>query len=146
MFDQYLRAPFGAFSESWGASAIFDPSINIVETEADVTVQAEIPGVEPDDLDITVTTNRLTIAGEKRESLDRKQNHFFQRETRHGKFVRAISLPSTVDTQQVTAEHKNGVLTVRMRKVESAAGRKVSVQSSGPADPTVQPFGNPQGL
>ena len=100
------------------------------ETANEVTVQAELPGVDPKDLDITVTGERLTISGEKREESERKDKNFHQREIRSGSFSRTIQLPAGADPQQVSAEHKNGTLTIRIKKTEQAAARKINVKAT----------------
>jgi HSP20 family protein len=129
MFDSYFREPFGAMTESFGWSSQFGPSVDIAETENEITLRAELPGVDPKDLDITVTADRITISGEKKETVDRSEQNFHHKEIRSGKFARSFSFPAGVDTQQVNAEHKNGVLTVKLKKSQQSSGRKVEVKS-----------------
>lgn len=127
LFDNFFREPLGAMSESFGFGGQFAPTLDISESDKEVTVHAELPGVDPKDLDITVTADRLTISGEKRETFEKTDKNVHQKEIRSGKFSRSVSLPSGVDTQNVVAEHKNGVLTIRLKKNEAVAGRKISV-------------------
>ena len=130
VFDSFVREPFGSMAESlgWGAGQ-FGPSVDISETDKEITLLAELPGVDPKDLDITVTADRITISGEKRETVEKTENNYHQKEIRTGKFSRSFSLPSGVDTQQVNADHKNGVLTVRLQKSQTLSGRKVEVRT-----------------
>ena len=129
VFDNYFREPFGTMTESLGWGGQFGPSVDICETDQEITLSAELPGVDPQDLDITLTADRITISGEKRETVLRAEKSYHQKETRSGRFSRTIALPSTVDTQQVNAEHKNGVLTIRLAKSQTLAGRKVEVKT-----------------
>ena len=129
VFDRFLREPWGSMSE-FGLAGQFAPSLDVSETANEVTVQAELPGVDPKDLDITVTGERLTISGEKREESEKKEKNFHHREIRSGSFSRTVQLPAGVDPQQVTAEYKNGTLTIRIKKSEQAAARKINVKTA----------------
>jgi HSP20 family protein len=130
VFDNFFREPFGAMSESLGWGGQLAPSFDVSETDKEITVQAELPGVDPKDLDITVTADRITICGEKKETVEKSEKNYHHKEIRSGKFSRSFALPSGVDTENVAADHKNGVLTVRLKKSESRAARKISVKSS----------------
>lgn len=130
LFDNFIREPFGAIGDSFAAWGQVMPPVEISETENEVTVKAEIAGVDPKDLDLTVNGDRLTISGEKRESKETKEDSYRQRETRYGRFSRSLQLPAGVDPQQVTAEHANGVLTVRIRKSPQAAAKKIPISTS----------------
>src|SRR4051794_31430815 len=83
LFDSFLREPITALSDSlsWGR---WSPMLDITQSDTAVTVRAEVPGVDPKDIDITVTGDRLTIAGEKRESIEKKNQDVCQRESRFG--------------------------------------------------------------
>ena len=129
VFDNFFREPFGSMAESFGWGGQLGPSVDISETDQEITLLAELPGVDPKDLDITVTADRITISGEKKETLEKTEKNFHQKEIRSGKFCRTIPLPAGIDTQQINAEHKNGVLTVRLKKSQTATGRKVEVKA-----------------
>jgi HSP20 family protein len=129
VFDNFVREPFGNMAESFGWGGQLGPSVDISETDKEITLLAELPGVDPKDLDITVTADRITISGEKRETVEKTDKNYHQKEIRAGKFSRSFSLPSGVDTQQINAEHKNGVLTVRLAKSQTHPGRKVEVKA-----------------
>jgi HSP20 family protein len=129
VFDSYFREPFGAMTESFGWGGQMAPSLDISETDKEIMVQAELPGVDPKDLDITVTADRITISGEKKETVEKSEKNYHHKEIRSGKFSRTVSLPSGVDTENVAADHKNGVLTVRLKKTQAAAAKKISVKS-----------------
>jgi HSP20 family protein len=127
VFDNFFREPLNAMSESFGWGGEYAPSMDLSETDKDITVHAEIPGVDPKDLDITVTGDRITISGEKKETIEKSEKNYRHKEIRSGRFSRTVTLPAEVDTQNVSAEHKNGVLTVRLKKSESAATKKIPI-------------------
>ena len=129
VFDSFVREPFGNMAESFGWGGQVGPTVDISETDQEITLLAELPGVDPKDLDITVTADRITISGEKKEFVEKTDKNYHQKEIRSGTFSRSFALPSGVDTQQVNAEHKNGVLTVRLKKSQTLPGRKVEVQA-----------------
>jgi HSP20 family protein len=129
VFDSYFREPFGAMTESFGWGGQPAPSLDVSETDKEFTVQAELPGVDPKDLEITVTADRITISGEKKETVEKTDKNYHHKEIRSGKFSRTIALPSGIDTENVAADHKNGVLTVRLKKSQAAAAKKISVKA-----------------
>jgi HSP20 family protein len=133
LFDSFLREPFGTLSDSlsdslsnWGR---WSPSLDISENETTVTVRAELPGVDPQEIEITVTGDRLSIAGEKKETVEKKDQDVHQRESRYGSFSRTLQLPAGVDSQQVTAGYANGVLTVTLQKTPAATAKKIPVKT-----------------
>jgi len=129
MFDAFTRDPWSSLSEP-GANRPWVPPVDIAENDQEVTVRAEVPGVDPKELDISVTGSRLTISGEKKETTERKEKDCYQTETRFGSFTRSVELPSDVDTSAVSAEHVNGVLTIRMKKTAAAAKKKIEVTTT----------------
>jgi HSP20 family protein len=129
MFDAFSRDPWGSISE-FGTSKAWFPAIDVAENDKVVIVRAEVPGVDPKELEITVTGDRLTLAGEKKETTERKDKDFYHSETRYGSFTRSVQLPSDVDTENVTAEHSNGVVTIKLKKTAAAASKKIQVKTS----------------
>ena len=130
LFDSFLREPFGSLSDSISSWGRWAPALDVSESDTSVIVRAELPGVDPNDLDITVTSDRLTIAGEKKETIEKTDRDVFHRESRYGSFSRTIPLPATVDQQAVNAEYTNGVLTVTLKKTPTAAAKRISVKTS----------------
>jgi HSP20 family protein len=130
LFDSFLREPFGSLSDtvtSWGRWA---PTLDVTENENAVMVRAEIPGVDPKEIDITVTGDRLTISGEKKETLEDKDREVYHRETRYGSFSRTVQLPAGVDAEKVSADYANGVLTVTLQKTPAARAKKISIKTA----------------
>jgi HSP20 family protein len=130
LFDSFLREPFGALSDSFNSWGRWSPALDVSQSDTAVTVRAEVPGVDPSDIDITVTGDRLTIAGEKKETVEKKDQDAFHRESRFGSFSRSLQLPTSVDPQQVTAEYANGVLTVTLKKTPAATAKKIPVKTN----------------
>ena len=89
--------------------------------------KAELPDISPEDIELNVNNDTLTISGEKRFSNEVKEDQFHRIERRYGAFSRSFSLPTSVDATKISAEHKNGVLTVRLPAREEAKPRQIKV-------------------
>lgn len=104
------------------------PMLDVAETDTEVILKAELPGVKPEDLDITLTGEVLTIKGEKKEEREEKARDYHWTERRYGAFSRVIHLPSSIDPEKVKAEMKDGVLTLTISKKEEAKARQIKVK------------------
>lgn len=102
--------------------------MEVYETEGDVVVRAELPGIDPKHVDITVTDDTLTIKGEARTEQDEKGRNYYRRELRYGSFVRSLALPEEVRGEQAKASYKNGILEIRVPKSERAKPKQVKVE------------------
>ena len=102
----------------------FVPPVDIYEDEQGISVKAELPGVDPKDVDVRVENNTLTIKGERKFE---KEENFHRIERRYGSFVRSFTLPNTVDTDNVKADYDNGVLTIRLLKRAEAKPKQIKV-------------------
>ncbi len=129
LFDRFWREPFAAFAPAAGAGA-FVPDLDLSETEATVIVRCELPGVEPQDVDINVAGDVLTIRGEKRVSEEEQKESFELVEREWGRFSRSVRLPQRVEPEKVEAHYKNGVLKVVLPKAEAAKARKIKVKTA----------------
>jgi HSP20 family protein len=110
---------------------IFMPQFEVKETKDAYIFKADLPGVRDEDLDISVTGARLTIAG-KREAEEKKEDErFFAYERSYGSFTRAFTLPEGADTEHVDAELKNGVLTISIGKEPEHQPKKISIKGIG---------------
>jgi HSP20 family protein len=110
------------------APVVWQPAIEAYETEGDVVIRAELPGIDPNQVEITVTQDTLTIKGEaKTEQEDRRRN-YYRRELRHGAFIRSIALPAGVYGDQAKASYRNGILEIRVPKSERAKPKTVKVE------------------
>lgn len=128
LFDALTRDPFGAFDWPVSGTRGWVPPVDVAESEDEFTVRAEIPGIDPKELQVSISGNQLVLAGEKKESSEKKGKDYYQTESRYGAFRRCIALPDSVDQEKVEAEYVNGVLTIRLKKLQSAPPKKVEVK------------------
>ena len=103
----------------------FVPSVDISETDNEIIVQAEIPGIDPKDLDISLNGRLLTIKGEKKSEHEEKKENYHKIERKYGAFSRTLELPADVDPDKVEAKYKDGVLKITLSKTET--GKKIQV-------------------
>ena len=121
-WDPFRDFGFAAPSTTWM------PPVDIYQTsDHELVLNAELPDMTREDIDITVDNGTLTIRGEKKLSNEVKEEQFHRIERRYGSFSRSFSLPQTVDTGKVAADYKNGVLTVRLPLREEAKPRQIKV-------------------
>jgi HSP20 family protein len=105
------------------------PPVDIFETpNHDVVIKAELPDVNREDVEVTVENNVLTLRGEKKLPADVREDQFRRVERDYGKFSRSFTLPNTVDAAKVSADYKNGVLTIRLPFREEAKPRTINVE------------------
>jgi HSP20 family protein len=118
----------------YGASSFFagsGPYFEIDETDNEVVVTAELPGLEPDDFAIEITGERLVIRGEKKQESSRSGRGYTYSERRYGAFARALQLPCEIDTDKAKATYKHGVLHVTLPKTARAKASRVKVRVQG---------------
>ena len=128
LFDTFLREPFGAIDwPHWGGGK-WSPAVEMAEDEKELTVRAELPGIDPKDLDVSVVDNHLVLSGEKKESSETKEKGVYHSETRYGSFRRTLPLPEGVDTEHVDAQYANGVLTLHLPKTAPPPQKKIEVK------------------
>ena len=110
------------------AASTWVPPVDIYQTgDHELVLKAELPDMSREDIDITVENFVLTIKGEKKFGADVKEEQFHHVERRYGSFTRSFSLPQTVDAGKVSAEYRNGVLTVKLPLREEAKPRQIKV-------------------
>jgi HSP20 family protein len=129
--DQLFQSFFGdAFTPSgWGAAA-WGPPLDVEETDKEILVRAEIPGMKPEDLDLAISGNSLVISGDKKENEEREEKGYLYQERRFGSFRREVALPSAVNADDVEAEYKDGVLHVTLQKTQEAMAKRITVKAS----------------
>jgi HSP20 family protein len=123
--NRLFENSFDGRSESSIAS--WAPAVDVHETENELVVTADIPGVNEKDVDVRVENNMLTISGERKTETNVKDDNYLRVERSYGSFSRSFSLPNTVNTEGIAAEYKNGVLSVRLPKREETKPRQVKV-------------------
>jgi HSP20 family protein len=131
--EAYGRGPTSAGSdEGLMATGAWAPPVDIYQNgEQELVLKAELPDVAPEDIELTIINDTLTIKGEKRFSNELREDQFHRIERRYGTFSRSFSLPQTVDAAKIGAEHRNGVLTVRLPVREEAKPRQIKVDVRG---------------
>jgi HSP20 family protein len=127
--DRLFEDFFGANStRSAGRAGVFPP-LNVWEREHDLVLEAELPGLKHEDLDIQVVGNELTLKGRRVDSAT-EGAAYHRRERGTGEFVRVLRLPVEVNAEKVEASLKDGVLTITLPKAESARPRKIEVRAN----------------
>ena len=124
--DRALRDVFGA-STSPATAGAWAPALDVEETEDGFVLHVELPGVPTDAVEVSLEENVLTIEGERRFYEDREADGFRRVERAFGRFHRAIRLPDRVNGDQVSATHRDGVLTIDVPKAEEAKPRRITV-------------------
>ena len=127
MFDRYFRGP--VLGAPQGEPYDFGPAIDVYETDTELVVKAELPGVTKDDIDLTLEDDRLLLKGESRHEEEVDEEGYHRRELRCGTFRRLIALPAAVDQDAIQATFADGILTVRAPKIaEMCVGKKVKIE------------------
>ncbi|HXC87593.1 MAG TPA: Hsp20/alpha crystallin family protein [Candidatus Cybelea sp.] len=109
------------------------PAVDIYETEHELVVKADLPEVDPKELDIRVENNLLTIRGERKFEKKVSEDHYLRVERAYGSFSRSFSLANTVDAEAIKADYQNGVLTLTIPKREEAKPKQIKVNVGAPA-------------
>jgi len=121
--DVYLR------DEDTGVRGTWTPAVDIFETEAhDLVLKAELPGMTREDIEVVVENSTLVLKGTKKFNADVKDENYRRIERTYGTFHRSFTLPNTVDASKVSADYKNGVLTVKLPFREEAKPRTINVE------------------
>jgi len=105
------------------------PAVDMYQTKDDIVVKAALPGLKPDDIDISVTGDLLTIKGELKDEEKVEEGNYLRKERRFGQFVRELSLPTLVNSEKAKAEFEHGVLTLRLPKAEAVKPKSITIKS-----------------
>mgnify|MGYP001147746138 CR=1 FL=1 len=127
-FDAFFSRDFGLaplWSEgSWSA---FVPTVDVTESDDEVTVTADLPGLEEKDIELQVEGNALLIRGEREQRKETRDRSVYRSERSYGRFHRSVALPIEVESEKASAVYKNGVLTVKLPKEAPTKRKKISV-------------------
>jgi len=130
LFDEITES--NALSEqSW------QPAVELHDGGANLVLKAQIPGVQADDLDISASRDAVTISGEYRHEQDNGAQGIYHSEFRYGQFSRTINLPVGIQQDKVEADYQNGILTLRLPKVEDAVNRSVKINLGSQSNPAL---------
>ncbi|RLD05591.1 MAG: Hsp20/alpha crystallin family protein [Chloroflexota bacterium] len=129
LFDDFFERPFslGTYIKDNTIMGDFAPRMDCKETKKDITISVELPGMEPEDVEISINRNELTISGEKRAEKEEKGEHHYRIERSYGTFHRSIPIPGQVEENEINAKMKNGVLTVTLPKSKEALRKHKSI-------------------
>ena len=133
LFDDFFQGfdagPHGFYTSG---PAGFTPSVDVKENEKEFIIKAELPGVEENEIEVTVTDNAVTIKGEKKEEKEDEGKNYYYMERSYGSFQRVIPLSVETDSGKAEASFKNGVLNITLpkRQTTKAKGTKISIKSS----------------
>lgn len=120
--DGILGSAFGGGAGEWA------PPIDLEERDQEFILTAELPGLRPEDIDLEIEGENLTLRGEKKEDHETREGERYFYERRYGSFVRRITLPQAVDPDQVRAHFEHGILRVTMPKRELTRGKRVQIE------------------
>lgn len=110
------------------SSSQWQPSVDVTETDEALEVTVDLPGIKPEDIDISVTDDRLTIQGERKQETETKDKTVHRVERSYGSFFRSIALPQGTEPDKVTAESDQGVIRITLPKADQVKPKKVSVK------------------
>jgi HSP20 family protein len=127
--ENFWNRFFGEFHPSAGIEGEWLPSMDISETDGEISVRAELPGLEAKDIDLDISGDILSIRGEKKGKEETKEENYYTRESYYGSFQRSIRLPAEVQGDKVDASFKNGVLDIRLPKSEKTQSKKIKIKS-----------------
>ncbi len=127
--DRLLESFFGESSE-WNEPVTWGIALDLVEKPDEFIVKASLPGVKPEDVEVTYSENTLTIKGETRQEEEKEDTHYHLRERRYGSFSRSITLPRGVKADAIEASYDAGVLTLHLPKSEEIKPKRIAIRSA----------------
>jgi len=132
--DRFNRLFNETFSRTFGdeelTSRAWTPAVDILENENNIVLTAELPGVDPKDVEVRVKDNTLYLKGERKFEKEVKEENYHRIERSYGSFARTFALPGSVDSEKVAADYKDGVLTLTIPKREEAKPKAIKINVS----------------
>jgi HSP20 family protein len=126
-----------SFFENWAptgkdqlAAGTFVPPVDVYEDEQNLVLKLEIPGVNEEDLNLSLENNTLMVQGERKFEKEEKEENFHRIERRYGSFTRTFRLPNTIDTENVEANYEKGILKIKLAKRAEAKPKQIKIGSS----------------
>jgi HSP20 family protein len=126
LFDDFFRG--GMQAEEASGRSYWSPAVDIAERDNEYVVKVELPGVNKDDVKITLESNILTIRGEKKQEKEEKGENSHRLERSYGSFQRSFTLPTIVKNDKIDAVYRDGILTVTLPKAEEAKPKQIEVK------------------
>lgn len=125
LFEDLVSSP--RFEDSELIQSTWSPAVDIYETENELVLTAELPGVDEKDVEIKIEDNTLTLKGERKFEKETKEENYHRIERAYGSFFRSFSLPNYIDQEKISAEYENGLLRIHMPKKAEVKPRKVKI-------------------
>jgi HSP20 family protein len=126
LFEESFIRPRTGWLAPLGAEAL---AVDVYETDQDVVVKSSVPGIKPEDIDITITGDTLTIKGETKAEEKVEKSNYIRQERRYGAFSRSLTLPTTIVAEKAKAEFEDGVLTLTLPKAEEVKPKTIKVKA-----------------
>lgn len=120
-----------AFDEEGIARGSWNPSVDIYENKDQIVIEAELPGMNRDDFDLSVENNVITLRGERRFEKERETDNYHRVERAYGSFTRSFTLPNAVSAEGATADYRNGVLRVTLLKRADTKAQRIEIKGEG---------------
>ena len=132
LLQDRMNRLFDAAGRGWGAdepaaTTTWSPAVDIFETEGEIIVKAELPGMERKDITLHLENNVLSLRGERKFEKETKDENYHRIERSYGAFSRSFSIPATVDEENIRAEYKDGVLNIVLPKKEQARAKQIKI-------------------
>jgi len=139
--DRFNRVLSQAFSQAFGDEesklGSWAPAVDIFETDENLVVKAELPGVDPKDVEVRVEDSTLYLKGQRKFENEVKDENYHRIERSYGSFTRTFALPGSINADQVAAEYKDGMLTLTLPKREEAKPKTIKIQVAGESPKTM---------
>ncbi|MBE0427964.1 MAG: Hsp20/alpha crystallin family protein [Nitrospirae bacterium] len=131
-FEDFFRRPFSLMPSWWPRLGLpemeeISPSVDVFTEGDDVVVKAELPGMQKEDIDVSLTEDAITISGEKKKEEKVEKKDYYSLERSYGSFKRSFSLPAEVQTEKASAKFKDGILEIRIPKTEEAKQKEKKI-------------------
>jgi HSP20 family protein len=132
MMERFFDDRFFAGTPAWTGREgdAWSLALDVAEDDNQYIVKASVPGINPDDIEITLTDNVLTIKGETKNETESKETNWHVRERRYGSFTRSVTLPAPIEADKVEATNEHGVLTLHLPKAEAVKPKKIAIKSA----------------
>ena len=132
MLQDRMNRMFDDAGRTWrtdepAATTTWSPAVDIFETEGEIVVKAELPGMERKDIVLNLENNDLTVRGERRFAKETKDDNYHRIERSYGTFSRSFSIPATVDEEKIRADYRDGVLKIVLPKKEQAKPKQIRI-------------------
>src|SRR5215204_5194280 len=140
--NRVFSSNFNRSGESGMMRGAWNPSVDIFENKDQIVLEAELPGLKPEDVNISIENNVLTIHGERKFEKKDEEDNFHRVERSYGSFTRSFTLPPTVSSENVDATFDNGILRLSLAKREEAKPRRIEIKAGGGTQPKTIEAGN----